>query len=133
MTPGLSLLDREAVLKAIDDRMTALRNEWDGCDDAEFCNTIEYARGQLSEVFNDIVAGEYDIELPISLANLPPVLLVKDLVRRANEGDPSLSVHHLHEPADSMYYRVATCADPGEKKGEFVGPGVIIGAFGEVS
>lgn len=132
MTPIPRFLDAEAVMKALDDRMNDLQEQWNICDDAEFCDRTEYARGILSEVFNDIVAGEYDIELPISLANLPPVLLVKDLVRRANEGDPSLSVHHLHEPADSMYYRVATCADPGEKKGEFVGPGVIIGAFGEV-
>lgn len=130
MTPALSLLDREAVLKAIDDRMTALQDEWDAIDDAQFCNTIEYARGHLAEVFNDIVAGEYDIELPISLANLPPVLLVKDLVRRADEGDPSIMVYPL---PDGEEHAGGIEVSAVRLKGEFVGPGVIIAAFGEVA
>lgn len=126
-----TLLDREAVAKAIADRMALLASEWAAIeDDPAYCNQLEFARGQLDEVLNDIIAGDYDIERPISLVKLPSVFLVKDLVRRHEEGDPSLSVYPIPDEADSMEYRVLDAVR--ERRGEFRGPGVVIAAFGEV-
>ncbi len=72
MTAGL--LDRELVGRAIAIRMERLAVEWAAIeDDPTYCDQLEFARSQLDELLNDLIAGEFDVDVPAPLVKLPPV------------------------------------------------------------
>ena len=70
MTAGF--VNRELVGRAIATRMERLAVEWAAIDDdPTYCDQLEFARSQLDELLNDLIAGEFDIDVLAPVAKLP--------------------------------------------------------------